>query len=403
MKKLWRALIAAATVLLLAGTYLSFGYFGKSSCEGIFQQSEQKLQADIEILKAKGGLLLGAETIQELTERSQLAALNFKGCCIAADNELIEKKQFLECKNTLANFQNQFDGLVAEVRDSSWDASSVQSQEAQAQRDAAAKLLRTAQASAGRLKRIASNPTRQAADAGQTPPPPPAGSESEPNDDFFSATAMVPGQTLDGEIQTNEDQDYFQFTYAGALRDWGKLRFENRSMTLAPHVSLYDSKKKLLSTNYENSQGADLDVNLVLEPGQNYFVRIPFYRGVGQYRLTIDPLKYYDAYEANDTADEATEVTIGVPVTAGILDQYDADWYRFTAVRDGEMQVRLLNQSKNLRPKLILYDTNKAQLTYEYNNTYGADLTLSFTATAGQNYFVQVPYYGTGTYTLSLE
>jgi hypothetical protein len=408
MKKHWRTLIISVTFLLLAVAYLVVDFASKSSCEGIFQQTEQKLQADIEILKAKGGLFMGSEKIQDLTERSQITALNFKGCCIAADNGLIDKAQFLECKNNLSTYESQVASIVRVVEQVGADQPNELSPAVQMKREEVDTLFTKTVISADRIEEIAKeigkSPIPGPGSKGDADRGPPVSAETEPNNDFFTANEIEIGGRFRAEIQAQDDQDVFKFNNTSSLRDWARIRFENRSMTLAPDIFLYNAKKVQMSETYESSPGADQDVYFVVEVGQDYYVRVPFYQGVGKYELTMETLKSYDAHEPNDVAESATSIMLSEEVSANILDARDTDWYRFTAPRDGELRVVFRNESTTLAPDLFLYNANKAQLQEQYNSTPGADHSLVFTAQAGQDYFVRVPFYqGRGAYSLTIE
>jgi len=104
--------ISAAIVILVA-LFLGYQAFESwmSPCEGIFQQSALRLNTKLEIVKAKGELVIGRQKIQDLTERSQQMALNLKSCCIAAGHTMSE---FLHCKDGF----DRYEASINKVTDS---------------------------------------------------------------------------------------------------------------------------------------------------------------------------------------------------------------------------------------------------------------------------------------------
>lgn len=90
MNKTIVAILAA--IVLLVAIFLGYQAFESwmSPCEGIFQQSFMSLNTKLEIVKAKGEVVIGRQKIQDLTEQSQLLALNLKSCCIVAGHTTAE-------------------------------------------------------------------------------------------------------------------------------------------------------------------------------------------------------------------------------------------------------------------------------------------------------------------------
>ena len=62
-------IVVAATVVLL--TWLWLRYHPSSKCDRIFEQTADRVQANLEFIKVKGELALGREKVQDLTEASQ--------------------------------------------------------------------------------------------------------------------------------------------------------------------------------------------------------------------------------------------------------------------------------------------------------------------------------------------
>ena len=92
-------IIIAATVVLLTGVWLLSR--PRSKCDKIFEQTADKVRANLEFIKVKGKLALGSERVQDLTEASQKVALHLKSCCVAQQAGALNAQQFQACKAKL--------------------------------------------------------------------------------------------------------------------------------------------------------------------------------------------------------------------------------------------------------------------------------------------------------------
>jgi hypothetical protein len=111
------AKLAAGTLLLLIVIWLAFDVLrpGSSSCEAIFQQTESQFGAKLKYLNAEGSIVLGRQQIQSLTEKSQLAAINLKACCVMQQSGGIQNSDFNLCKKDSSRFEEKLARLQAEI------------------------------------------------------------------------------------------------------------------------------------------------------------------------------------------------------------------------------------------------------------------------------------------------
>src|SRR4030095_12380916 len=63
--------IVAAAAVLLVIIYFVYQCTGRSKCDSIFEQTADRLRGNLEFINIKGGLVLGREEVQELSEGSQ--------------------------------------------------------------------------------------------------------------------------------------------------------------------------------------------------------------------------------------------------------------------------------------------------------------------------------------------
>jgi len=102
--------ISAAIVLLVA-IFLAYQIIEPmvNPCDGIFEQSTVSLNTKLDIVKAKGEVLIGRQKIQDLTERSQQMALNLKSCCIVAGHTTSD---FLRCKEEFERYDAEINRVA---------------------------------------------------------------------------------------------------------------------------------------------------------------------------------------------------------------------------------------------------------------------------------------------------
>lgn len=234
----------------------------------------------------------------------------------------------------------------------------------------------------------------QAVAAPAAPAPAAAGLlvEKEPNNTILEPNELAPGTTLQATIK-EKDTDYFRVVSTGTVRDWVKIDMVNRSTTLRPGLTLYDDKKAQMTYSYQDTGGADLSMKLVMAPGQVIYVQA-WSRSdtTGDYNLKVTPQKAYDEFEPNDKAFDATKLTLGEGLTANIMDGKDTDYYVLKTAKDGgaKLAISVENGSTTLRPGATIYDRKKAQMTYWYQDTGGADLEKSQEVRPGEKYYIQV-------------
>ena len=90
-------IVIAATVCLLALMWLVYRSLGRSRCDSIFEQTADRVQANLEFIKIKGELALGSQKGQELTDSSQKVGIHLKLCCHAQETRRLNADQFQVC------------------------------------------------------------------------------------------------------------------------------------------------------------------------------------------------------------------------------------------------------------------------------------------------------------------
>jgi len=110
-------IIVAATVVLLTLMWFVYRGLGHSRCDSIFEQTADRMRADLEFIKIKGELAPGREKIQELTNSSQKVGLHLKSCCIAQEAKALNAQQFQVCMSGAKDYQTQIIQVATNIKE----------------------------------------------------------------------------------------------------------------------------------------------------------------------------------------------------------------------------------------------------------------------------------------------
>ena len=92
--------------------------------------------------------------------------------------------------------------------------------------------------------------------------------EYEPNDDAISATPLGVGHGVTANIMDSKDVDWYRLT--GISGKSVTVSLDNRSATLRPSVSAFDSNRSQIdSQHYDSTPGANLKFVLPTDPGRS--------------------------------------------------------------------------------------------------------------------------------------
>jgi len=231
--------------------------------------------------------------------------------------------------------------------------------------------------------------------------------EKEPNDEILTPNGIELATMVTGEINRDNDQDYFVFSTTARVRDDYKVVLKNRSAGLKAVLTVFNEKKAQHAGKTSGTAGADLDLHFVGDPGQRYYLCVRGDWGSkGAYQFQILPQIAYDAYEPNDTILTATPVDLKTPLEANILDDQDSDYYKVQVPEGAKsLTATVQNRSTSLTPQILIYNASKSEIKSNYVNTKGADVTTEVELKSGGIYFIRVcGMWGTdGEYTLTIK
>lgn len=403
-----KSLITFSIVIIV----LVIGYFAYnllktaiSPCESIFQQTSLKLGSKLDIIKAKGDVFIGEEKIQDLTERSQVTALNLKTCCIVLEGGKLNSDQFLKCKDNAEKFDAQVEKVatgIDEAREAKQEGNTNLVSEKVREIN---QNISVAKASSENLSnQVSELKGNLSEEKTQKEEPSHSGEEHEPNNTVFEANPVPMDSTVSAEISGQDDQDYFKFHNTSNLRDLVKAKLENQSTTLVPDIYVYDSNKSQMLEKFDGTPAADLEFSFDADPGKDYYIRvIPSYGSSGKYNLSTNLQKAYDKYEPNDSMSSAMPIKLGESIDANILSEKDVDCYKLSGMTGKSISVHLDNRSATLRPDILIYDSNKSQMLEKFDATPGANLDFAFDVEPGKDYYIKInPYGSIGEYNLTV-
>jgi|GEM_PF-2766208 len=104
-----------------------------------------------------------------------------------------------------------------------------------------------------------------------------------------------------------------------------------------------------------------------------------------------------------DNIDDASAITIGVPVTGSINYFTDADWFEFTADKTGTYNIF---STGNTDMYGELYDYNGYKLAYDDDSNGSRQFRMTTSLTAGETYYLNAHHFsilGTGAYRVEID
>ena len=251
--------------------------------------------------------------------------------------------------------------------------------------------------------------------------------ETENNETFAAATAMVTNQPYQASINDANDQDFYKFTLAST--GTVDLSFEQKDLADAQEywsAVLYDdSCNEICAYSFQGTGTSVKTYNIGL-PAGTYYINVTggdFYYSYA-HRYTTDTYTFtvnytateYCENENNETFSEATAMVTNQSYQASINDAYDQDYYKFTLTSSGIIDLTF--NHKNLADSqeywmAVLYDDSHSEIcAYSFQGTDASAKTYSIglpagtyyiNVTGGDFYYSYAHRYTTDTYTFMVN
>ncbi len=238
--------------------------------------------------------------------------------------------------------------------------------------------------------------------------------EKEPNDDLLSPQTLELGAVIKGRINKKEDMDVYHFTVVSNKREVIMITLDNTAAKLSPHIVAYNYNRE--PVGYIASQRAGvstLRAKMTVKPNEEYLIQIFSSRSVFglKYALKkLDEIKsskpYFlevrkataedgiliDKYEPNDDLLQPTSLELNTSVKGTIEPMLDVDYYKFhlASNKKEEIEIKVLNQAKNIAPNIIVYDENREELGWRGTEKGAAAVEAKLVAQPNQDYFIAV-------------
>jgi hypothetical protein len=225
------------------------------------------------------------------------------------------------------------------------------------------------------------------------------GGEPEPNDTRTQATPYAAGTSVAGCLAAMGDVDFYETTapagnaaggfYQGAITDVGAGTVDVKVYTASDNAPL-------LQSTFTIDAGASLFFYWAAAPGQTYRIAVsPFnpFTGAFLYKWKATYTPVTDAYEPNDTREQAKPIAVGTPIDALFfaghkratvaIDEFK-DFYAFDLAA-GMVTLKVDRVPSMVRPEVELYDGagNRIGPARMFNNTPGGSINVSTTVAKG--------------------
>jgi hypothetical protein len=229
----------------------------------------------------------------------------------------------------------------------------------------------------------------------------------EPNNSRDQATAYALGSSVLGCVGVEDDADYFEFTVPNdAAGGYVQLLLsEVGDGNLAATVYSASDNGQIVNS-YATTRGQNVAAFFAVAPDQKFRVSVDDFGGFDKpyrYALKASYTKLEDAFEPNDTREQAKPITLGAPVnaflfaghaTSNVTDYAFYDFYKLP-VTAAQVTVKLENVPLNVTGDLRLFDAEGREVASKYETTGGASVTLTHTVETAGDYSVRVGNFST--------
>ena len=257
-----------------------------SACDGIFEQTAPRIEANLEIIRNRGAFAVEQQTIQALSESAQKVGLHLKTCCAVLKAGELDAGEFQQCLDQASAYDRHIEQVAQTVNEV-----------AQAREAGSADVVKARVADIRQgIQAATADAERFSREVARIRPPEPVkpgpagsrGSETEPNNAAAQATEIRISGQVDAEVATAEDADFYKLVATKPLRDRVLLRMESLSESLRPYMTVYNANWSKMMEKYDYTYGASLAFSFEAVVGEQYFVQVSPWESQGDYQLTLE-------------------------------------------------------------------------------------------------------------------
>jgi hypothetical protein len=192
-------------------------------------------------------------------------------------------------------------------------------------------------------------------------------SEVEPNDDREQAQEIRVGDSIEGGVQKDHDDDWYKLTVDQPGKNYLQV-----DLSAVPGVNmrlyLYDAKgQELVSVDDTSENGAESISRFPVEPGF-YYIRLYCTGKAAKERYTLStkitgPWREGQESEPNDSRESANELKIGESIEGYFEHTRDEDWYKLINDQPGKSLVQIdLSAVPGVNEKIELRNEKGSQI-----------------------------------------
>jgi len=185
------------------------------------------------------------------------------------------------------------------------------------------------------------------------------GVETEPNNDFDTATQINSDTALHGKIYESGDEDYFKLQIDSPCIL--NVSLKNVAQGFRPYIKFYNPARIWFDSTAGFS-GEDIDYSLeISEPGAYYIQlkdRYNSFSSLEEYTLEINLISALDQYEPNPDFTTAKEIDIRKDITCTMFPKADQDYFMFDMEEKGILYIKMQDVPGSFRPSVKIYDSS---------------------------------------------
>ena len=218
-------------------------------------------------------------------------------------------------------------------------------------------------------------------------------------DTIYASTSLFQGSTVTGQINPDDDLDYFQFS----VTDYGYYYIYTGG-NLDTYGKLYDENLSQIESDDDDGHSDNFRIVRWLQPGTYYIMLYTYWSDTGSYALYLDgPSAHNNPFDDHgDTIYAATVLYQGTPPMPGQINPGDdLDYFKFTVA---DQAWYYIYTGGNLDTYGKLYDENLNQIESDSSDGHGDNFKILRWLQPGSYYVLVTSYWSNvGSYTLYLD